>query len=124
MCHVAHGSREEHLLIFGPSNNELCLACHTQIRPGLFEENGDPRHPVTGSLSESQLRAVDRFAGTVSIRASSQVPGDAGALHGAVLPGRLGYSHLLPALLGVRRDLESMDGEIIAPRGSREARPR
>lgn len=63
VCHTPHGAREEHLLVKGTGSNELCIACHDQMRPGMFREGGPREHPLSPPVNEEQAAAV-RALGT------------------------------------------------------------
>ncbi len=58
VCHTPHGAREEHLLVKGTGSNELCIACHEQMRPGMFREGGPREHPLSPPVNEEQAAAV------------------------------------------------------------------
>ena len=61
-CHEGHGSQGDLMLVVGADQNELCLCCHEQMRPGRFREHEVPPHPVGPGLSAPQAAAV-RSAG-------------------------------------------------------------
>ena len=45
VCHIAHGSKQDHLLVMGADNNNLCLTCHSGQRPGMWHEKQPGAHP-------------------------------------------------------------------------------
>jgi len=62
VCHEGHGSQGDLMLVVGTDQNELCLCCHEQMRPGRFREHESPPHPAGPKLSAEQAAAV-RSAG-------------------------------------------------------------
>jgi predicted CXXCH cytochrome family protein len=58
VCHTPHGAPHEHLLVLGTESNQLCLACHDQIRPGMFREGGRSEHPLSPVVNAEQAAAV------------------------------------------------------------------
>ena len=66
VCHEGHGAEGDLLLVAKIDSNQLCLACHEQMRPGMFRaENLKPPHPFA-KLSESQKTAVEQVGGLTS----------------------------------------------------------
>jgi predicted CXXCH cytochrome family protein len=45
VCHMPHGSKQEHLLVMGTGSNQLCLTCHQELRPGMFRHDRPTDHP-------------------------------------------------------------------------------
>ncbi len=67
-CHVAHGSRDDTLLVTGASTNALCLACHSQTHAELFGADDDRTHgghPIDAILSAAQRDAVTAIGARV-----------------------------------------------------------
>jgi predicted CXXCH cytochrome family protein len=58
VCHTPHGAPHEHLLVMGTESNQLCLACHDQIRPGMFRAGGRAEHPLSPVVDAAQAAAV------------------------------------------------------------------
>ena len=58
VCHEGHGSQGDLMLVAGADENELCLCCHEQMRPGMFREHEVPPHPVGPLLNQEQIAAV------------------------------------------------------------------
>ncbi|TWT39992.1 cytochrome c nitrite reductase pentaheme subunit [Phycisphaerae bacterium RAS1] len=59
VCHMAHGSRNDHLLVLGTQGNQLCLSCHDQIRPGMFRDGPHTEHPFTARVSPRQAAVIE-----------------------------------------------------------------
>ena len=57
VCHTPHGAPYERLLVMGTESNQLCLACHEQMRPGMFRE-GRAEHPLSPVVNAEQAAAV------------------------------------------------------------------
>lgn len=57
-CHAAHGARQDHLLLMGTSNSELCITCHQQMRPAMFMANGEHEHPQNPPLRPQHIEAI------------------------------------------------------------------
>ncbi len=64
VCHTPHGAAHDHLLVLGTESNQLCLACHDQMRPGMFREGGRSEHPLSPVVNAEQATAV-RDMGTM-----------------------------------------------------------
>jgi predicted CXXCH cytochrome family protein len=58
VCHEGHGSQGDLMLVFGTSENELCLVCHEKMHPGMFREHDQPPHPVGPKLTQEQIATV------------------------------------------------------------------
>lgn len=59
VCHMPHGSREEHLLVMGTESSQLCLTCHARLRPGLWRPDSPREHPQNPPLqTEAQKQAI------------------------------------------------------------------
>ena len=58
-CHEGHGSQSDLMLVADQGHNELCLACHEQMRPGMFRAGERPPHPVEPKLTAEQAAAVE-----------------------------------------------------------------
>lgn len=59
-CHEAHGSSDKLLLVVKADRNELCIACHDQMRPGRFREpDQELPHPLRPTLNSDQLAAAE-----------------------------------------------------------------
>ena len=58
VCHTAHGSAYDHLLVMGTQSNQLCLACHDQMRPGMFRGGAATEHPLSPQVKPEQAEAV------------------------------------------------------------------
>ncbi|MGQ9650217.1 MAG: cytochrome c3 family protein [Phycisphaerae bacterium] len=64
VCHMAHGSREDHLLVPGADTGQLCLNCHAKMRPGLWRSDTPREHPQAPPLSnDSQRQAIAAMGG-------------------------------------------------------------
>jgi predicted CXXCH cytochrome family protein len=62
VCHMAHGSRGEHLLVMGVSGNELCLTCHKKLRPRMWRPAREGVHPDRPVIHEpEQFKAIERM---------------------------------------------------------------
>jgi len=62
VCHTAHGSKQEHLLVMGVSNNQLCLTCHTKLRPGMWRSNREGVHPDRPIIqSQEKMDAIKKM---------------------------------------------------------------
>ncbi len=57
VCHTPHGAAHDHLLVMGTETSQLCLACHEQMRPGMFRD-GAAEHPLSPSVNSVQAAAV------------------------------------------------------------------
>lgn len=64
VCHKAHGSRQDHLLVLGADGGELCLSCHAKLRPGLWRTDAAREHPQTPPLSNDVQRRAIAAMGT------------------------------------------------------------
>lgn len=64
VCHRAHGSRQDHLLVLGAGGGELCLSCHAKLRPGLWRTDAAREHPQTPPLSNDVQRQAITAMGT------------------------------------------------------------
>jgi predicted CXXCH cytochrome family protein len=59
VCHQPHGSKQDHLLVMGTESSQLCLTCHSKLRPGLWRPGPDKEHPQNPPLqNEAQRQAV------------------------------------------------------------------
>lgn len=64
VCHMAHGSRQDHLLVLGADGGQLCLSCHAKLRPGLWRTDAAREHPQTPPLSNDLQRQAIAAMGT------------------------------------------------------------
>lgn len=64
VCHMPHGSHEEHLLVMGTESSQLCLTCHTQLRPGLWRPDAQVEHPQNPPLQTDAQRQAIMAMGT------------------------------------------------------------
>jgi predicted CXXCH cytochrome family protein len=59
VCHTSHGSKQDHLLVMGAGNNQLCLTCHAKLRPGIWHTPPEGIHPDRPVIHEEyQLEAI------------------------------------------------------------------
>lgn len=64
VCHKAHGSREDHLLVPDAGTGQLCLSCHAKMRPGLWRSDTPREHPQSPPLSDDvQRQAIVAMGG-------------------------------------------------------------
>lgn len=64
VCHMAHGSREDHLLVPGADTGQLCVNCHAKMRPGLWRSDTPREHPQSPPLSDDvQRQAIVAMGG-------------------------------------------------------------
>lgn len=63
-CHTPHGAPEEHLLVMGTESSQLCLTCHTQLRPGLWRPDVEREHPQNPPLESDAQRLAIQEMGT------------------------------------------------------------
>jgi len=62
VCHTPHGSKQDHLLVMGANNNNLCLTCHSEKRPGMWHGKQKIPHPDRPIItSEIQHQAIDNM---------------------------------------------------------------
>ncbi len=61
VCHTAHGARFDHLLVEGTKSSQLCLACHDQMRPGMFREGAPSEHPLSPPVNDEQAAAIEQL---------------------------------------------------------------
>lgn len=61
VCHMPHGSQNDHLLVMGTESNQLCMTCHDQMRPGMFREGGHTEHPLQPVVNAEQKAAIERM---------------------------------------------------------------
>ncbi|MEK6643067.1 MAG: cytochrome c3 family protein [Planctomycetota bacterium] len=61
VCHMPHGSVNDHLLVMGTESNQLCVTCHDQMRPGMFREGGHTEHPLQPVVNAEQKAAIARL---------------------------------------------------------------
>lgn len=64
VCHLPHGSHEEHLLVMGTDSSQLCLTCHSRLRPGLWRPDTQHEHPQNPPLQNDAQRQAIRDMGT------------------------------------------------------------
>lgn len=58
-CHTPHGAPEASLLVMGTDSSQLCLTCHSQLRPGMWRPDVVHEHPQNPPLeTEEQLQAI------------------------------------------------------------------
>ncbi len=59
VCHTPHGSRTDHLLVLGTESNALCLTCHPDQRPAMWQSPKAGKHPDRPVIHEEcQLQAI------------------------------------------------------------------
>ncbi len=58
VCHTPHGASHDHLLVMGVESNQLCLTCHSQMRPGMFRDDAHSEHPLNPVVNAEQKAAV------------------------------------------------------------------
>ena len=64
-CHGAHGSGDDKLLLMATSASELCLTCHADLRPAMWDKNPAHSHPANLPIHKpGQLQAI-KDMGTV-----------------------------------------------------------
>lgn len=63
-CHTPHGSQADYLLVMGTESSQLCLTCHTQMRPGLWRPDVGREHPQNPPLTSDAMRQAIRDMGT------------------------------------------------------------
>jgi len=63
-CHTPHGAREHDLLVMGTESSQLCLSCHTKLRPGMWRPDLEREHPQNPPLSTDEQRQAIRDMGT------------------------------------------------------------
>ncbi len=64
-CHGAHGTRDDKLLLMATSASELCLTCHADMRPAMWDKNPAHSHPANLPIRKpAQLKAI-KDMGTV-----------------------------------------------------------
>lgn len=66
VCHTPHGAKNDYLLVLGTDSNQLCLACHDRIRPGMFLEGAESEHPLSPPASAEQVAAVKELGTKLS----------------------------------------------------------
>ncbi len=66
VCHTPHGSKVDHLLVMGTTNNQLCLTCHEQMRPGMFRDGDHVEHPLMPRVTPAQAAAVREMGTALS----------------------------------------------------------
>jgi predicted CXXCH cytochrome family protein len=64
VCHTPHGSKEDHLLVMGVRNNNLCLTCHETLRPGMWHAQRPGVHPDRPEIHSSKQMAAIETMGT------------------------------------------------------------
>ncbi len=58
-CHGVHGGGREHLLLMANNTNQLCSACHEQMRPAMWDTNPAHAHPQSPPITRpDQLQAI------------------------------------------------------------------
>ena len=60
-CHTGHGAVHDHLLVLSPSTNDLCLTCHEQLSPNLFDDDVRSAHGNLPQLDTEQLNVAHGF---------------------------------------------------------------
>lgn len=63
-CHTPHGSKEHDLLVMGTESSQLCLTCHSRMRPGLWRPDAGREHPQNPPLSSPEMRQAITDMGT------------------------------------------------------------
>lgn len=64
VCHEPHGSKEHHLLVMGTESSQLCLTCHTKLRPGMWRPDLPRDHPQNPPLQNDAQRQAIKDMGT------------------------------------------------------------
>ncbi|MFI5378379.1 MAG: cytochrome c3 family protein [Tepidisphaerales bacterium] len=58
-CHIAHGGRDDKLLLMATSASELCITCHPTYRPAMWDTDPAHNHPQNPPIKDaSQLKAI------------------------------------------------------------------
>lgn len=65
ICHSTHTSNEEHLLVYNPDTNQLCLACHEDKRAVPTAMGAAPQHGESPVLNGDQLAIVSHWEAPV-----------------------------------------------------------
>jgi predicted CXXCH cytochrome family protein len=60
-CHRAHGAVHQYLLVLDTTSNQLCMACHGQMRPGMFVDTGQTPHPLSPVVDARQAAAIQQM---------------------------------------------------------------
>ena len=61
-CHRGHGATNNQLLVTDGSGADLCISCHEQMRPAMFQpQDKPPPHPLRARLSGAQLQVAERL---------------------------------------------------------------
>ncbi len=61
-CHTPHGTKHEHLLVMGTESSQLCLTCHSKLRPGMWVPDHEVEHPQNPPLqTAAQKEAIHRL---------------------------------------------------------------
>lgn len=56
-CHLAHGSKKDHMLVLGTESSQLCLTCHEKMRPAMWDSSHE--HPQNPPIrSDAHRRAI------------------------------------------------------------------
>lgn len=63
-CHTPHGAPEESLLVMGTNSSQLCLTCHSQLRPGMWRPDVEREHPQNPPLETAEQRQAIVDMGT------------------------------------------------------------
>ncbi|MCF7957198.1 MAG: hypothetical protein K9M57_01980 [Phycisphaerae bacterium] len=59
-CHTPHGAKQNHLLVLRAEDNDLCLACHNEKRPGMWHEKQPGAHPDRPIIhAAEQIQAIE-----------------------------------------------------------------
>ncbi|MBN1343787.1 MAG: cytochrome c3 family protein [Phycisphaerae bacterium] len=64
VCHLAHGSSQDKLLVMGVGDNQLCLTCHKKLRPRMWRPAREGVHPDRPVVKEAEQLAAIRSMGT------------------------------------------------------------
>ena len=60
-CHMAHGGSNDQLLALPTNDNQLCLACHSEIAPNMFAAEHISKHGQLPQLTQQQAAVASGF---------------------------------------------------------------
>ncbi|MBK9121250.1 MAG: SMP-30/gluconolactonase/LRE family protein [Phycisphaerales bacterium] len=87
-CHTGHGAQYEQLMVVDPNTNDMCLSCHEQLSPVLFEADHRSRHGHLPMLSAEQ-RDVATSLGTRTAESGALLCTTCHQAHHATVPQNL-----------------------------------
>ncbi len=59
-CHTAHGAKQDNLLLMATDSSQLCVTCHEQMRPAMWDQDAAHEHPQNPRITRSSdIKAIE-----------------------------------------------------------------